>query len=91
MDERGFQRYLCKDCGRRFNARTGTMFDGSKLEIWEWFYLMGGLVDGRSIRSIANDLRRPYNTVYRAAKKAKKSALAKEIATMLESGNYAKK
>jgi len=83
LDEKGFQRYLCRECGRRFNARTGTMFEGSKLEIWEWFYLMKGRADGRSIRSIANDLRRPYNTIYRAAKKVEKDMLARRMTSML--------
>lgn len=84
LDEKGFQRYLCKDCVRRFNARTGTMFEGSKLEIWEWFYLMKEREDGRSIRSIANDLRRPYNTIHRAAKRMENDVLAGRITSMLK-------
>jgi len=83
-DEKCFQRYQCRDCGRRFNARTRTMFEGSKLELWEWFYLIRGRANGRSIHSISKDLRRPYNTIYRAAKKVEKNTLAKEIASVLE-------
>jgi len=83
-DDRGFQRYLCRECGRKFTARTGTIFDRSKLWLWEWFYMMRGLADGRSIRSIADDMQRPYNTVHRAAKRVRKDILAGRITSMLK-------
>jgi transposase-like protein len=34
-DKKGFQRYLCRTCGRSFNDKTKTIFDKSRLELWE--------------------------------------------------------
>jgi len=38
----GIQRYRCKECGKRFNILTNTVFDSHKLSISEW---MGFLLD----------------------------------------------
>jgi len=79
-DKKGFQRYLCRDCGRSFNDRTKTVFDGSRLKPWEWFYMIKEHSANRSIYSIALDLGRPYNTIYYSIKKVKEDLLATEIA-----------
>ncbi len=81
-DKRGFQRYLCRGCGRSFNDGTNTIFDKSKLEIWEWFYLIKES-RSRSLYSIALDLGRKYEHVWRNAKKMKEYLLAKKIASKL--------
>ena len=36
MTEGGIQRYLCKQCNRRFIPTTGTIFDEHKISICEW-------------------------------------------------------
>ena len=36
----GLKRYMCKDCGRTFNDKTGTIFHYSRLSLREWFVLM---------------------------------------------------
>jgi transposase-like protein len=33
-----YRRYYCKDCGRWFNDRTGTVFANSKLPLRVWFF-----------------------------------------------------
>jgi transposase-like protein len=33
-----FQRYLCKDCDRTFNDKTGTIFAHAKIALTEWFF-----------------------------------------------------
>ena len=35
---RAFQRYLCKDCGRTFNDKTGTIFAHSKVALCRWLF-----------------------------------------------------
>jgi transposase-like protein len=35
---RVYQRYLCKNCGRTFNDKTGTIFAHSKLSLKEWYF-----------------------------------------------------
>jgi len=30
-------RYICRNCGRTFNDKTLTVFDGSKLTLQQWF------------------------------------------------------
>ena len=83
-DKKGFQRYLCKECKRTFNDRTKTIFDKSKLAIWEWFYIIKEHSAGRSIYSIAMDLGRKYEHVWKATKKIKQDLLAKQIASKLK-------
>lgn len=34
----GNNKYKCKNTGKYFNARTGTIFEGSKLSLRKWFY-----------------------------------------------------
>ncbi len=83
-DKKGFQRYLCKKCKRTFNNRTKTIFDKSKLPIWEWSYIIKEHSAGRSIYSIAIDLGRKYEHVWKAAKKIKQDLLARQIASKLK-------
>lgn len=33
-------RYRCKKTGKYFNAKTGTIFENSKLPLWKWFYVL---------------------------------------------------
>lgn len=82
-DRKGFQRYLCRNCGRSFNDRTKTVFDRSRLKPWEWFYMIKEHSANRSVYSIAQDLKRPYNTVYYFLKRMKEDLLAREIALKL--------
>ena len=35
---REFQRYLCKDCDRTFNDKTGTIFAHSKVALRRWWF-----------------------------------------------------
>jgi len=33
-------RYRCKKTSKYFNAKTGTIFENSKLPLWKWFYVL---------------------------------------------------
>jgi len=35
---RVYQRYLCENCGRTFNDKTGTIFAHSKMKLKEWYF-----------------------------------------------------
>jgi transposase-like protein len=37
---RAYQRYLCKDCERTFNDKTGIIFAYSKIPLGIWFLIL---------------------------------------------------
>src|SRR5690349_3930686 len=52
-------KYKCKNTGKYFNVRTGTMFDNTKVELQSWFvaiYLLTGHKKGISSVQLAVDL-----------------------------------
>lgn len=61
--------HICKDCGKCFNEKTGTIFENSKMQLREWFYIARELHRGISINQISRDLGREYDNVHRIAKK----------------------
>lgn len=56
-DGKGIQRYLCKDCGNRFNPLTNTIFDSRKIPISEWIEYLLHLFEFHSVRSSSFDNR----------------------------------
>jgi transposase-like protein len=64
-----YRRYYCKDCGRWFNDRTGTVFANSKLPLRVWFFTAFMMQSKVSVLELAEDLRLPYNTVYRVVER----------------------
>lgn len=56
MREHGIVRYRCKDCGRRFSLRTGTVFEGSRLPLTKWVLAIGLFRIGISARSLAREI-----------------------------------
>ena len=52
-------KYRCKNTGKYFNVRTGTLFDNTKIELQKWFmaiYLITGHSKGISSVQLAKDL-----------------------------------
>ena len=63
---RVYQRYLCKNCGRTFNDKTGTIFAHSKLTLKEWYFTIYVFLRfNTSIRQIEAELDLSYRTVRR--------------------------
>ena len=61
---RVYQRYLCKNCGRTFNDKTGTIFAHSKLTLREWYFTIYVFLRfNTSIRQIEAELDLSYRTV----------------------------
>ena len=61
---REFQRYLCKNCGRSFNDKTGTIFAHSKLKLKEWYFTIYTFLRfNTSIRQIEAELDLSYRTL----------------------------
>jgi transposase-like protein len=57
---------LCKNYGRTFNGKTGTMFAHSMLPLTEWYFTIYVFLRfNTSIRQIEAELDRPYRTVRR--------------------------
>ena len=61
-----FQRYLCKDCDRTFNDKTGTIFAHSKIALRKWlFSIYAFLRFNTSIRQLQIEIDVTYKTVHR--------------------------
>jgi transposase-like protein len=61
---RAYQRYLCENCGRTFNDKTGPIFAYSKLSLTEWFLIIYfSLRFNVGIRQSEAELGRSYRTV----------------------------
>ena len=63
---REFQRYLCKDCGRAFNDKTGTIFAHSKVALRKWlFSIYASLRFNTSLRQLQCEIDVSYEAVLR--------------------------
>jgi len=63
---RVYQRYLCKNCGRTFNDKTGTIFAHSKMKLKEWYFTIYVFLRfNASLRQIEAELDLSYRTVRR--------------------------
>ncbi len=79
---RSMQRYVCRKCGKYFTDLTGTVFHRSRLSLREWFYLITES-QSRPLYAIAADLKKPYWTVWRNARRFKKDMFVKRMIFML--------
>lgn len=53
-------RYKCKNTNKYFNAKTGTVFENSKIPLWKWFYALHVLINhkkGISSHELARDIK----------------------------------
>ena len=61
-----FQRYLCKDCDRTFNDKTGTIFAHSKIALRKWlFSIYAFLRFNTSLRQLQCEIGVTYKTIHR--------------------------
>ncbi|OTF00796.1 IS1595 family transposase [Halorubrum sp. SD683] len=61
-----FQRYLCKDCDRTFNDKTGTIFAHSKIALRKWlFSIYAFLRFNTSLRQLQCEIDVTYKTIHR--------------------------
>ncbi|WP_318568649.1 IS1595 family transposase [Salinigranum marinum] len=61
-----FQRYLCKDCDRTFNDKTGTIFAHSKVALRKWlFSIYAFLRFNTSLRQLQREIGVTYKTMHR--------------------------
>jgi len=74
-----YHKYICHDCKKSFNEKTGTIFENSKIPIREWIYIGKELKRGISINKINNELGRKYDHVHRIAKKIMNSNYEKRF------------
>lgn len=74
-----YHKYICFDCKKSFNEKTGTVFENSKIPIREWIYIGKEIKRGISINKITNELGRKYDHVHRIAKKIMSSAHEKRF------------
>ena len=62
---RTFQRYLCKDCDRTFNAKTRTIFAHAKIALDEWLFAIYAFVRfNTSIRQLTAEFDLSYKTLH---------------------------
>ena len=63
---REYQRYLCKDCDRTFNDKTGTIFAHSKIAPRKWlFSIYAFLRFNTSFRQLQCEIEVTYKTIHR--------------------------
>lgn len=74
-DRKGFVRYICKECKKGFNEKSGTIFDRSQISIEEWFSIIYDYKK-KSLMRISKELGKPYNTIHACSKKIKEDKLA---------------
>ena len=68
---RVYLRYLCKNCGRTFNDKTGTIFVHSKLALKEWFFMIYVFLRfNASLRQIEAGLDLSYRSVRRRVERS---------------------
>ena len=61
-----FQRYLCKNCDRTFNDKTGTIFAHSKVALRKWlFSIYAFLRFNTSLRQLQREIDVTYKTMHR--------------------------
>jgi len=61
-----FQRYLCKDCDRSSNDKTGTVFAHSKIALRKWlFSIYAFLRLNTSLRQLQCEIDVTYKTIHR--------------------------
>ncbi|WP_042665855.1 IS1595 family transposase [Haloferax sp. ATB1] len=61
-----FQRYLCKNCDRTFNDKTGTTFAHSKVALRKWlFSIYAFLRFNTSLRQLQREIGVTYKTMHR--------------------------
>jgi transposase-like protein len=77
-------RYLCRKCHRLFNDLTGTIFENSKLQLREWFYMARELQRNTSMNQISKDLNRKYDNVMNACHKIMNSTFMNKFVGVLE-------
>jgi len=71
---REFQRYLCKDCDRTFNDKTGTAFENSVIPLRKWYLGVYTYIRlNASIRQLDAGLAVTYNTVYRCVQRSQEA------------------
>jgi len=58
-------RYQCDTCGRSFNDKTGTIFEGSKLPLSAWFHGFYLAQLSQSTSTIAKEVPCDYHTAHR--------------------------
>ena len=69
-----FQRYLCKDCDRSFNDKTGTIFAHSKIALRKWlFSIYAFLRFNTSIRQLQVEIDVTYKTIHRRIERFSKA------------------
>ena len=74
-----FRRYVCKDCGKYFTEKSGTIFANSFFQLREWFYIARELHRGISINQIAKELGRSYRHVMNASHEIMDSVYMKRL------------
>jgi transposase-like protein len=63
--ERNCHRYHCYGCGRQFNDRSGTIFEGSKLPLSGWFLVIYLVELGKTIATISKEIPCNYITAFK--------------------------
>lgn len=81
--EEWYQRYRCNECRCYFNDLTGTIFEGSKIDLREFVYVAKRLLEKESMNQISKELGRTYVAIMRV-RDLLSDILAKKLVTKLK-------
>ena len=76
--------YLCRNCHKYFNERTGTIFENSKLELRQWFTIAKLLSMNVSMNKIHQELGIAYQHIMNASHKIMNNAFMNKFVGVLE-------
>lgn len=77
VQNNGLYRYRCGDCGRYFSDLTKTIFEGTKIPLWKWFFALyeTGQKSGISSMELADKIDVNQKTAWRILDKIRTSFL----------------
>ena len=64
LNNKGFRRYKCQKCNKKFTIFTNTIFDNSRYTPEVWIDLIYYMLNHHSVQEIINDLEYKYENKY---------------------------
>jgi transposase-like protein len=82
-----FQRYLCKNCDRTFNDKTGMIFAHSKVALRRWLFLIYAFLwFNTSLHQLQCEIEVTHKTIHRRIERFARALDAPSLKLCLESG-----
>jgi transposase-like protein len=83
-DNKGHQRYFCKSCNKTFNTTTNSITHCSKKSDKYWNILIGGILENKTYKAIADETDASISTVYTHALRVMEQVVNTSKSQLLE-------